>query len=136
MSSEIFWLGLTTVYTALLVWPYAINRVGRIGIANVFLRPLPGDDPFEHAWAHRAYRSHMNAFENLALLAPIAIGIHVTGTSNEFTQTAAAVVFWCRFLHAPLFIFNVPVVRTVVYFVGYFATLAMAWQLLVNTEWV
>jgi uncharacterized MAPEG superfamily protein len=131
MSREIFWLGLTTVYTALLVFPYALNRIGRIGLAQVFLNPLPGDDPFDDAWAHRAYRSHMNAFENLTLFAPIAIGVHVAGASNEITQIASATFFWARFAHAPLYIFNVPVVRTIAYFIGLGATLTMAYQLLV-----
>lgn len=131
ISNEIYWLGLTTVYTALLVFPYAANRVGRIGIAQVFLNPLPGDDPFNQAWAHRAYRSQMNAFENLALFAPIAIGIHVTGASNEVTAMASEIFFWARVLHALLFIFNVPIFRTVAYFIGLGATLTMAYQLLV-----
>ncbi len=130
MSSEIFWLGMTTVYTALLVAPYAANRIGRMGLAQVFLNPLPGDDPFDEAWAHRAYRSQMNAFENLALFAPLAVGVHVTGTSNEITAIASATFFWARVVHAPLYIFNVPIFRTVAYFVGLGATLTVAYQLL------
>lgn len=131
MSSEIHWLTLTTVYTALLFVPYAVNRIGRTGIARVFLNPLPGDDPFDDAWAHRAYRSHMNAIENLILFAPLAIGVHVTGSSNEVTQMASATFFWARFVHAPLYIFNVPIFRTVAYFVGLVAILTLARQLLV-----
>lgn len=134
IPNEIFWLTLTTVYTALIVFPYAINRIGRIGLAQVFLNPLPGDDPFDEAWAHRSYRAHMNAFENLILFAPIALGIHVTGTSNEVTQIAAATFFWARFLHAPLYIFNVPIFRTLVYFVGLGATLTMAYQLVMSLQ--
>ncbi len=130
MSEEIYWLTLTTVYTAVLVLPYAVYRIGRIGMVQVFMNPLPGDDPFDEAWAHRSYRAHMNAFENLILFAPIAIGIHVTGASNEVTQISSAVFFWSRFLHGPLTIFKVPIFRTLSYFVGLGATFTMAYQLL------
>jgi len=132
MSSEIYWLTWTTVYTALLVFPYAIYRIDKLGgLGQVFLNPLPGDDPFEKEWAHRSYRSHMNAFENLLLFAPLAIGVHVTGIGNDVTAAASATFFWARLLHAPLFIFNVPIFRTVVYFIALGACFVLAYQLLV-----
>jgi len=130
MSEEIYWLTLTTVYTALLVLPYAVYRIGKIGLVQVFMNPLPGDAPFEAAWAHRSYRAHMNAFENLILFTPIAIGIHVMGASNEVTQISSVVFFCARVLHGPLTIFNVPIFRTLIYFVGLGATFTMAYQLL------
>lgn len=131
MTSEIFWLTLTTLYTALLVFPYAVYRINKIGgFWQVFLNPLPGDDPFDEEWAHRAYRSHMNAFENLILFAPLAIGVYITGASNEVTAMSSAIFFWARFLHAPLYIFNVPVLRTAVYFVGLGACFVLGYQLL------
>lgn len=73
----------------------------------------------------------MNAIENLILFAPLAIGVHVTGSSNEATRIARATFFWARFLHAPLYIFNVPIFRTVAYFVGLVATFTLTRQLLV-----
>ena len=47
LPSGVFWLTLAAIYTVLLIMPYAINRVSRIGLARLLAKPLPGDDPFE-----------------------------------------------------------------------------------------
>jgi uncharacterized MAPEG superfamily protein len=110
MSAEIYWLTLSTVLTALLFMPYGLNRAVRYGLSRMAIFPPMGDDPFEAPWAHRAYRAHMNAIECLVTFAPLAIAVHVTGVSNEITQTACAVYFFARVAHAPIYIFKVPVV--------------------------
>lgn len=93
MSTEIFWLTAVTVYTLLLSLPYAYIRVSKIGVKQLFLNPLPGDDPFEIPWGHRAYRAHMNAVGNLGAVAALALSVHVTGASNDITERAAAIYF-------------------------------------------
>ncbi|MEN8196589.1 MAG: MAPEG family protein [Pseudomonadota bacterium] len=132
MSSEIFWLTLSAVNTALLVYIYAPPRVRRIGLKRVFTDPLPGDDPFPEGqeWAHRAYRAHMNAVENLVVFAPLAIAVYVTGASNEVTTAACATYFWARLLHGPLYVVNTPYVRFPLYMIALAACLVLAWELL------
>ncbi len=130
MAREIYWLMLVVFLSAVQVVPYAVFRIGKIGLAQVFLNPLPGDDPFDQAWAHRAYRAHMNSFENLALFAPVAMAAVVSGAHDDYTAMLAAVYFWARLLHWPVTIFKTPILRTVSYFVGLYATLAMAWHVL------
>ena len=129
MAPEIYWLVLTAVLSSLLFVPYAVVRIRKIGL-KVFSNPLPGDDPFEQAWAHRAYRAHMNAYENLVTFAPIALAVVLTGSSNEITAMAAQVFFWSRLVHAPFYIIKTPFVRTIAYFIGLIAMLVMAWQVL------
>lgn len=131
ISSEIYWLTWNVVLTAAMVIPYAVYRTGKLGgLLQVLKRPLPGDSPFDDAWAHRAYRAHMNAFEGIALFAPLAIAVHVTGVSNEITAIACATYFWARLIYAPLYYFEVPYVKTPVWFIGLGATLVLAYQLL------
>lgn len=131
MSDEIYWLTWNVVLTAVMVIPYAVYRVGKLGgLLQAFVRPLPGDSPFDDAWAHRAYRAHMNAFEGIALFAPVAIGVHVTGTGTEATAIACQTYFWARLIYAPMYYFNVPVLRTAIWFVGLAATLYLAYVLL------
>ena len=131
ISSEIYWLTWNVVLTAFMVLPYAFYRIGKLGgIWQAFLRPLPGDAPFGDEWAHRAYRAHMNAFEGIALFAPVAIAVHVTGTGNEVTAIASATYFWARLIYAPMYYFKVPVLRTAIWFVGLGATLTLAFHLL------
>lgn len=132
LSSEIYWLTWNVVLTAAMVIPYATYRTIKLGgLLQVFKTPLPGDTPFDDAWAHRAYRAHMNAFEGLALFAPLAIAIHISGSSNEITAIACATFFWARLFYAPLYYFDVPYIKTSVWSVSLVATLTLAYQLLV-----
>ena len=131
MSVEIYWMLWSVVLTALMVSPYAFYRTRKLGgLWQVFLRPLPGDSPFDQDWAHRAYRAHMNAFEGLILFAPVALAVHVTGQSTIVTQMAARTYFFARLLYAPMYYFNVPVLRTAIWSIGLLATLTMAFGLL------
>jgi len=130
MPSEIYWLTLATIMTPLLIVPYAYVRVSRIGLAIALKKPVPGDDPFDIPWAHRAYRAHMNAVENLVVFAPLALAVHLTGSGNEVTATACAVYFWARLVHAPFYIFNAPYVRTLAWMVGVACCFVLAFQLL------
>ena len=131
MSSEIYWLTWTTLLTALLFAPYAYNRISKITFLGAVRRPLPGDNPFEEQWGHRAYRAHMNAFENLIVFAPLTISVHVTGAGNEITAAACATHFWARLAHAPIYWFNIPYLRFTTYFIALVAMLVLAYQLLV-----
>lgn len=132
LSSELYWLTLNVILTALMVMPYAAYRLNKLGgLVQVFKTPLPGDTPFDEAWAHRAYRAHMNAFEGIALFAPLAIAVHLAGIGNEITAMACAVYFWARLIYAPLYYFEVPYLKTTAWSIGLTATLVLAYQLLV-----
>lgn len=131
MSQEIYWMTMNVVLTAFMVVPYAIYRTRKLGgLWQAFKTPLPGDSPFDEAWAHRAYRAHMNAFEGIALFSPLAIAVHVTGAGNEVTALASATYFWARLVYAPLYYLDVPVLKTTSWFTGLIATLVLAYQLL------
>lgn len=132
IAPEIFWLMATTFLTAAMVIPYAVYRVSKLGgLWQAFLRPLPGDSPFDDEWAHRAYRAHMNAFENIAIFAPAALAVVVTGVGNEFTAAASMIHFLARAIYAPMFYFNVPVWRTAIWFVGLATALYLVIHVLV-----
>ncbi len=131
MSPEIYWLTLTVIFTSMMLIPYAIYRTVKIGgFWQVLMNPLPGDNPFDDEWAHRTYRAHMNAFEGLILFAPLAISVAVTGMGNETTALASAIYFWSRVIYTPLYYFKVPFFRTAVWFVGFSATLVLAFEML------
>ena len=131
LSSEMYWLTLNVILTAAMVIPYAIYRMNKLGgILQVFKTPLPGDSPFDEAWAHRAYRAHMNAFEGIAMFAPLALAVQLSGIGNEVTALACATYFWARLVYAPLYYFDVPYLKTTVWFIGLIATLVLAQQLL------
>lgn len=130
MSGEIYWLILATVLTALLFAPYGFNRIRRYGMACMTSIPPWGDDPFDKEWAHSAFRAHMNAIECLATFAPMVLAVHVTGSGNAVTETAAAVYFFARLVHVPACIFGIPSLRPLSFLTGLGATLTLAYQLL------
>jgi len=130
LANELYWLTLTASFTLLLVAPYAFVRIKRLGFLRLLTKPLPGDDPFEQAWAHRAYRAHMNAIENLVVFAPLVLAVIISNSSNEITSMASATYFWARIAHAPFYILNTPYIRFIAYFVGVIACFVLAHQLL------
>jgi len=130
MSPEIYWLIWSALLTAILWIPYGSYRISRIGFRRLVMDPLPGDDPFEAEWAHRAYRVHMNAFETLTAFAPVAIAVHITGAGNETTAMAAAIYFWSRVAYIPVYIFKVPVLRLFLFMVALISTAVMAYQII------
>jgi len=66
----------------------------------------------------------------MAMFAPLAIAVHVTGMSNNATALACETYFRARRIYAPLYKFKVPVLRAAVWFVGLSATLVLAYELL------
>jgi len=96
---------------------------------GALLKPLPGDSPFDEAWAHRAYRAHMNAFEGLALFAPLAVAVQVTGLGNEVTALACATYFWARLVHYIVYTAGIPWLRTLSYAVGWVCNVLLILQL-------
>ena len=130
MPPEIYWLILSALLTAFLWLPYGGYRIAKIGFARLLLDPLPGDDPFDAKWAHRAYRVHMNALETMATFAPIAIAVPLTGAGNGITAMAASVYFWSRLVYIPIYILNVPVLRTTLFLVALISIVVMALQII------
>ena len=47
----------------------------------------------------RAVRAHLNAVENLAVFAPLALAVHVTGAGTPLTAAASMTYFAARALH-------------------------------------
>ena len=74
----------------------------------------------------------MNAFEGIAMFAPLAIAVHVTGMSTDVTVMACAIYFWSRLIYAPLYYFEVAFFKTFTWFIGLGATLTLAFELLWN----
>jgi len=75
-------------------------------------------------------KAHTNAVENLVLFAALVLGAHAMGVSTPAIGTAAAVYFWARLVHALVYTFGVPWLRTLAFAVGWFALAVIAWQIL------
>ena len=125
MSEEIYWLTITALMTSLFWMPYLIDRVNVRGPMGAFGNPQPDDRP-QSSWAQRSMAAHRNATENLVLFAIAAFALQLTSTGNEMTAMAAFVFFCARLAHFILQTLGVPVLRTMVFMVGWFCFLFMA----------
>lgn len=129
MTPDLMWLTLTALMTALFWVPYILNRVAVRGLMGAMANPSSDDAP--HAdWAERAIKAHRNAVENLVVFAPLVIIASVTGMSTPGIATAAMIFFFARLAHFLIFLFGIPVLRTLSFGIGWFATLYVALILL------
>ena len=120
LTDALFWLTLTILMTALFWLPYGINRSTVRGVARALGNPRPDDKPHD-AWADRAMRAHRNAVENLVLFAPLVLIAHTTETDPALVGFMAQIYFWSRAAHYLVYVIGIPVVRTVVFAIGYLA---------------
>lgn len=118
MKTELYWLALTAIMTALFWLPYILNRLIEMGIGQAVFNP--NSDPSPKAlWAKRMMSAHQNAVENLVIFAPLVIVLHLTGTSTTLTATAAMIYFFARLAHYLVYTFGIPGMRTITFAIAF-----------------
>jgi len=126
---ELFWLALTALVTALLWAPYVMNRIAVRGLMGAMGNPSADDKP-QAPWANRAQRAHVNAMENIAVFAPLVLGVVVAGIGSPVTAVAVQAYFWARLGHYIVYTAGIPMLRTLLFFVGVGAEVVLASALL------
>ncbi|HEB60112.1 MAG TPA: MAPEG family protein [Gammaproteobacteria bacterium] len=129
LSTELYWLVLTTLMTALMWVPYIVNRLFEGGLWPALWDPQ-GETATKHKWAERMMRAHGNAVENLVVFAALVLSLQLAGLNSEQTATACIVYFYARLAHFLLFSFAVPVLRIVAFLVGFYAQMVLMVALL------
>ena len=120
MTTELYWLTLTALMTALFWLPYVFDRMVVMGLAVTLAGPAPDNGKLP-LWAQRAVRAHHNAIENLAIFAPVVLTAHLLGISNPATKAAAAVYFFARLVHFAVYSAGIPLARTLAFATGWAA---------------
>jgi len=128
MKTELLYLVLTTVLTGLLWIPYIINRAAVRGLHDAM--GYPANPPPQAPWADRLQKAHYNAVENLVLFAALVLTANAIGLADPAIGTAAMVYFWARVVHAAVYTFGIPWVRTLSWTVGWLALAVIAWKIL------
>lgn len=118
MTPELYWLALVCGLTALLWVPYILQLIVQLGPVAAIWDPT-GAHPHEAQWALRAKRAHYNAVENLVVFAPLVLMVVMLGKQDASTATAAALYFWVRVAHYVIHVLALPVIRTLVFLVGW-----------------
>jgi uncharacterized MAPEG superfamily protein len=128
MTTELKYLALVTVLTALSWIPYILNTIAVRGLLDAVGYP---ENPKPLApWARRMKAAHYNAVENLVVFAALVLTAHAAGISNAAIAGAATVYFWARVVHLAAYTFGVPWVRTLAFAVGFGCQLCIAWHVL------
>ena len=130
MTTELYWLTLTLLMTALFWLPYILNRIMVRGLIPAITGTKPETTDDQSEWAQRAIRAHMNAVENLAVMAPAVLIAHALKISTPGTETAVMVYFFARLVHYLVYTAGIPVVRTLAYAVGWVSTMAVVLAIL------
>lgn len=125
MTTELCYLTLTAVLTALLWVPYILNVIAKnplgdaVGYAELTMSP----------WAQRLKKAHYNAIENLVPFAVVVLVANAMGLSDAATTLSAAVFFWARLIHAVVYTLGIPWLRTLSFAAGWGAIICIAWQI-------
>ncbi|MFT5511059.1 MAG: putative MAPEG superfamily protein [Hyphomicrobiaceae bacterium] len=130
MTPELYWLTLTILMTGLFWLPYILDRIIVRGLIPAISGTTAETTDDQSEWAKRAIRAHINAIENLALMAPAVLIAHALNISTPVTQSAVMVYFIARLVHYIVYTVGIPVVRTLAYAVGWAATISVVLSIL------
>ena len=120
MTSELFYLLLSTGLCGILWVPTVIERVLRIG-----LKETVGNNPDEinlPRWVERLKRAHRNLVDNIVIFGTLVLILQTVGENNDTTGLASLVFFYARLIQALSHTFGIVWVRTVSFVIGWLAT--------------
>jgi uncharacterized MAPEG superfamily protein len=129
MTTDLKYLAFTAMLTASLWIPYIVCQV----MTNGFLQPGNYKDPTQRPvplWGQRADRTYLNAVETFAPFAALVVVAHLTGKADAMTAFWAMFFFWMRVVHAIVYLFAIPYVRTLVFTLGFVAVAGIFWEVI------
>lgn len=71
-----------------------------------------------NVWNARAEKALRNLLETYPVFVAMVVAIELGHRSDALTQWGAHVYFWARFVYLPLYIFGVPLIRSLVWTVS------------------
>lgn len=125
MTTELYWLTLTVLMTALFWLPYVLDRPGVRGFWPWLLDTQPETGTNHSLWAQRAIRAHHNAVENLAIFIPAVLIAHALNISSPATRAAAIAYFFARLTHFVVYTAGIPLARTLAFTAGWVAQIVI-----------
>lgn len=120
MTQELFWMLLTVAMTALFWIPYILDRIATRGLMATLGYP-DANTPPQSPWAERMMKAHDNAVENLVIFVPLVFAVQATGVHSDMTAGACALYFFARLGHVIVYVFRIPVIRTLFFALGWLA---------------
>lgn len=123
MTPELTALTLAALLQALQFSMYSVTAQMQVGTKYA---ASPRDEPRQLTGiAGRSQRAMNNHFEGLILFGIAVIVVLQSGQSTPFTQTCAWVYLAARVLYVPAYLFGLSPWRSLIWFVGFMATMLM-----------
>jgi len=82
------------------------------------MSPRDEQKPVVGVMARRISRAFYNIMETFAVFVAVVLAVVATGHLSATTALGAQLYFWGRVVYLPLYIFGVPVARTLAWFVS------------------
>jgi len=129
MTTELKYLAYTAMLTATLWIPYIVAQVKTNGplTPGNYRDPTPRPLPL---WGKRADRAYLNAVETFAPFAALVVVAQLTGRADGMTAFWATSFFWLRLIHAVVYLFAIPFIRTLVFTLGWIAVAGIFWEVI------
>jgi uncharacterized MAPEG superfamily protein len=129
MTTDLTYLAYTAMLTATLWIPYIVAQVKTNGplTPGNYRDPTPRPLPL---WGKRADRAYLNAVETFAPFAALVVVAQLTGRADGMTAFWATSFFWLRLIHAVVYLFAIPFIRTLVFTLGWIAVAGIFWEVI------
>lgn len=122
-GSELTILSLYGLFVAITLVLQATGLTAQLGMG--YLMSARDEGRTAEGLAARLDRALSNSVTALALFAPAVLIVHLKGASTDQTLLAAQVFLAARIVYLPAYVFGVAGLRTLVWTVGFFATILL-----------
>lgn len=129
MTSLEFYTSLSALWIALAWLPYILDRLVVRGIPGAMANYSADAKP-QSAWAQRAQRAHTVAIESFVPFAALAVISVIKMPDDGLAGTLAMIYFFGIFAHYWIYLFGVPVLRTLSFAAAALSTAALGLRVL------
>jgi uncharacterized MAPEG superfamily protein len=119
---------LSALWLAICWLPYILDRVITRGLPGA-LANYSADAKPQSDWAQRAMRAHQVGVESFVCFAPLALMAMIKMPEDAYPGILATSYFCGLFAHFWIYLFGIPVLRTLAFVVVVLSTVAMALRL-------
>ena len=129
MTTLEFYTALSALWIGICWLPYILDRVIVRGLLSAMSNYSPDAKP-QSSWAQRAMRAHTVAIESFVAFAPLAIMAMIKMPEDTYPGILATTYFFAIFAHFWIYLFGIPVLRTLSFVVVVLSTVGLGLRVL------
>ena len=127
LSAEMAYLALSVLLLLVVVSVQSFSLKSQLG--NSYTVGARDEGLHASGFAGRAERELRNFLETFAGFAVLALALEVTGKGDWWSALGAALYFWGRVAHLPLYLAGIPWLRTFSWNIATLGIAVMLWRL-------